>query len=171
MGGFEVNSSFFQTGSRHNRSFKCCCFRVACFIGMDKVNYDREQWLAFFKELSDARIAPEALALHDQEGEDLPSLGTAFNKIATTLCERRGEDPELMIPAAKEAREFYKDDPDFQESVVFIKYDKRREGNLKVGSAAPNSGPLHCLDAVTTKNLLDFQNSSRPLVVSAGSYT
>lgn len=60
-------------------------------------------------------------------------------------------------------------DPQVKESVVWMKYDKFRFGNLQLGDQAPDS-ELAQLDGSST-TLSAFQRPNRPLIVIGGSYS
>eukprot|EP00039_Didymoeca_costata_P013560 m.208725 g.208725 ORF g.208725 m.208725 type:complete len:140 (+) comp15810_c0_seq18:2960-3379(+) len=53
----------------------------------------------------------------------------------------------------------------------FIKYDKRRNGSLKIGDVAPDVAGLTVLETKQQASLLSFRVAQKPLVILAGSYT
>jgi len=61
------------------------------------------------------------------------------------------------------------EDPEVKNCVVWMKYDKMRMGNLRVGDPAPDSR-LITLEG-TEVLLSSFHNNHRPLVLIAGSYS
>ena len=54
---------------------------------------------------------------------------------------------------------------------LYVKYNRAREGSLKVGAAAPDVSLISLMDDGTTRlqSLLDTQQADRPLVIVAGS--
>jgi hypothetical protein len=54
---------------------------------------------------------------------------------------------------------------------LYVKYNRAREGSLKVGAPAPDVSLISLMDDGTThlQFLLDMQQADRPLVVVAGS--
>jgi len=63
----------------------------------------------------------------------------------------------------------FPNDPEIRDSILYIKYDKSRRGDLRVGHDTPNPTfiTLNCEE----KCLLDFKVDTRPLVLIAGSYS
>jgi hypothetical protein len=134
--------------------------------------WTKEDWLAWFKEENDVRQSETIQQLYDKKQNwEVRSLREVTLQAKTILCQRHQLDSKLVIPASIEASEQFHSDPDFQ-IFPFIKYDIRREGELKAGSMVPEVIDLYELDdGQTSRKLSDFLKENRPTVISAGSFT
>jgi len=162
--GFKNKKDFLQ-----KRIFFCTRIKKMSQGTFSPIPSSREEWLICFKEENEIRLSSEVQKLYD-EGWNCNDLKRITMFVKNQVCNKKGFDPELYIPASMEAAQIYGKDPEFKEIALFFKYDTRRNGHYAVGMDAPEIEGLFDLNGNTT-NLFKFTQPDRPLVISAGSYT
>lgn len=70
----------------------------------------------------------------------------------------------------RSAISLYKDDPEISQIPHYVRFNRSRQGNLKVGDKIPNPR-LVSLDGCKDLQLSQFHQAGRPLILVAGSYT
>lgn len=117
------------------------------------------------------RTCEETQAKYAQaEGrEDTDWMEVTIGLQEQVIQEFKIKDMKLGLYYLRRACDFYPDDPDFLTIPLYHKYQRSRQGDLRVGDKCP-SVLLHLLNGQST-DLLDLCQPNMPTCIFAGSYT
>jgi len=129
--------------------------------------------VAMLKLESSIRTSAEASQRFDDLGGDQVAIHDMLTDIQQHVCDVFGYG-EVGPIALQSARARFPDDGDIINAAFYLKYNRARQGTLKVGDGIPDV-PLLNLNGSST-SLSEYycrqcKDASRPLVLVAGSRT
>jgi len=130
---------------------------------------NRELLIQMLKRENEIRLSNPVQEMYDEERilKIIPSTSIE-EAIQKLVLEEFGFEHDLL-DYYRCTRARFPNDPEIRDSVLYIKHDKSRRGDLRVGHNTPNP------TLITLNNeercLLDFKIDKRPLVLIAGSYS
>jgi len=134
---------------------------------------DKNTLVAMLKLESSIRTSAEASQRFDELDGDEVAIHAMLTDIQQHVCDVFGYG-EVGPIALQSARARFADDVDIINAAFYLKYNRARQGKLKVGDSMPDVALLN-LDGSST-SLLEYycrqcKDTSRPLVLVAGSRT
>jgi len=127
--------------------------------------------IKMLKREDELRLSPEVQLLFANPGFD--TIHVASQVQEQVVKEFGYENVEEAVTMIRCAPKLYPESEEVCKIPHYIKFNRSKQGDMKIGDIAPNSN-LAFLDGKTTRlhQYIDtFMNNGKPIVINAGSYT